>query len=1016
MTPEQWHRVKEVFEAALGHAPEERSAFLGQTCGADDVLRSEVKSLLSSYEQETGFMETPAGALAAEFLAKEESAALIGQQISHYQIMREVGRGGMGVVYLAEDIDLSRRRVALKLLPTHLTTDPERLRRFKREARAASALNHPNILTIHEIGQRDGRHFIATEFIDGITLREQMRIQELKLSEALNIAVQIASALVSAHEAGIVHRDIKPENIMIRGDGYVKLLDFGLAKLIERQVVNTNTESRTTAGVSTDAGIRMGTVGYMSPEHARGLVVDVRTDIWSLGVVLYEMVTKRAPFTGKTPSHVIVSILEQEPPPLTDYLPELPTRLQEIISKALCKNREERYQAVKDLLMDLTSLRQQQDLDASIEAVARTSRPVARTTSTAKYLITSIKRHRIGVTLALMTLVVAVLAGFYLVPWTHQASQIGNQPPSLSRLTFDQGLQYNPTFSPDGRFLAYTSNRSGNLDIWVRLIGSGDPIQITHSPMDDVFPDWSPDGNSIVFRSEREGGGLFVVPAFGGYERKISSFGYAPRWSPDGSRILFSASDPSVPASKLYLATPDGSVPREVPLPDFDTPEFQGFAGVHWHPDGQRISFYGAHKTLGFGFWIVPLNGGTPVKAEVAPEVRKQLNEGHIFLSNPHWAPSGKALYCEGISNGTQNLWKVAVDPQTLRWIAGPERLTTGGVGEWDLRVSRDGKRLAYVISTETTRVWSFPFNSRTGQIKGDGEPLTATGIIPENPNLSPDGKNLLFSATHLGTKNRQLIEKSLVDGHETVLVPNDSNVTFFPRWSRDSTHIAYRRRFPANPEASEFDFRIVIVPAGGGDELLVNSGADEIATDWSADGQTLLVFSARGSPQHYFLCLLPLSAAPHAETGMRVVTSHPEYNLFYSRFSPDDRWIAFNAVRGTDLSTIYVVPAAGGEWTRITEEKGWSDKPNWSPDGRILYFVSDRIMGYLNVWGIHFDPGSGKPVGEPFQITSYKSESKMLWQERSLMNISVSEHRLVLPISEVEGSIWMLENMDHEK
>ena len=203
------------------------------------------------------------------------------------------------------------------------------------------------------------------------------------------------------------------------------------------------------------------------------------------------------------------------------------------------------------------------------------------------------------------------------------------------------------------------------------------------------------------------------------------------------------------------------------------------------------------------------------------------------------------------------------------------------------------------------------------------------------------------------------------------------------------------------------------MVPAAGGDERVLNSGADEIATDCSADGQTILVLSGRGSPQHTFLALLPLSAAPHAETAMRVVASHQDYNLYYSRFSPDDRWIAFNAVKGTDLSTIFVTAVSGGEWTRITEEKGWSDKPNWSPDGKILYFVSDRITGYLNVWGIHFDPVSGKPVGEPFQITSYTSVSKILWQERSLMNISLSEHRLVLPISEVEGSIWMLENVD---
>jgi serine/threonine protein kinase len=248
VTPERWHKVKEVFEAALDYAPGERSVFLGQACADDDLLRGEVNSLLSSYEQETGFMETPAGALAAQSLAKEESAALIGQQIGHYQIIREIGRGGMGVVYLAEDINLSRRPVALKLLPTHLTTDPERLRRFEREARAASALNHPNILTIHEIGQIDGLQFIATEFIDGVILRERIASKELKLSEALIITEQMASALAAAHEAGIVHRDIKPENVMLRRDGYVKVLDFGLAKLTEVQTARAN-EAHATAGV-----------------------------------------------------------------------------------------------------------------------------------------------------------------------------------------------------------------------------------------------------------------------------------------------------------------------------------------------------------------------------------------------------------------------------------------------------------------------------------------------------------------------------------------------------------------------------------------------------------------------------------------------------------------------------------------------------------------------------------------------------------------------------------------------
>ena len=369
----------------------------------------------------------------------------------------------MGQVYLAQDSRLGRK-VALKLLHASLTQVKERVRRFEQEARAVSALNHPNILTIHEIDQVDGIHFIATEYIEGNTLRQRATERGLRLGEAIDVAIEVASALTAAHQAGVIHRDIKPENIMLRSDGYVKVLDFGLAKLTERDATALDTGSSQIPALKTETGAVMGTAHYMSPEQARGAAVDERTDVFSLGVVIYEMVTAHAPFEGETPSHVIVSILEKEPPPLSDYFPKPAAELQRIISKALSKNREERYQAVKDLLFDLKSLRQQQDLDAGIEAVARTGRPAAHTTSKAQYLVTSIKNHRTAVALALLAFFVAVPAGVYLVPWTRKASPIGTQQssPSLQRLTFDPGIQFNPAFSPDGRFIAYTSRRSGN--------------------------------------------------------------------------------------------------------------------------------------------------------------------------------------------------------------------------------------------------------------------------------------------------------------------------------------------------------------------------------------------------------------------------------------------------------------------------------------------------------------------------------------------------------------------------
>src|SRR5438552_7850774 len=299
----------------------------------------------------------------------DQTKLSVGQRISHYEIEAALGEGGMGEVYLAKDGNLGRS-VAIKLLPDFFTTDADRLRRFKQEARTASALNHPNIITIYEIGQHQGSHFIATEFIDGITLRQKLWDGQLKLREALDIAYQAALALTAAHEAKIIHRDIKPENVMVRRDGIVKVLDFGLAKLTETTATAVDAEAATKALVQTEPGRVMGTVSYMSPEQARGFDVDARTDIWSLGVVLYEMVTGRKPFTGETSSHIAVAILEKEPVPLAIFAPLAPAELQRIVRKALAKDRDERHQTARDLLIDLKSLRQELEFEAKLELSA----------------------------------------------------------------------------------------------------------------------------------------------------------------------------------------------------------------------------------------------------------------------------------------------------------------------------------------------------------------------------------------------------------------------------------------------------------------------------------------------------------------------------------------------------------------------------------------------------------------------------------------------------------------------
>jgi serine/threonine-protein kinase len=363
MTPERYQQIGQLFHEALDLEPDQRAAFLAQACADDEDLRQEVESLLASNEQAAAFIAAPALAVAARELAEAPGPASIGQRIGHYQVLSQLGAGGMGEIYLAEDQRL-RRKVALKLLPARFTQDAERVRRFEQEARAASALNHPNILTIHEMGEVDERHYLVTEFIDGQTVRQKMKHAGLELGEALEIAVQAASALAAAHEAGIVHRDVKPENLMLRRDGYVKVLDFGLAKLTEPSAQANETQALTAGEVSTEAGLVMGTVHYMSPEQARGQKVDARSDIFSLGVVLYEMIAGRAPFEGATSSDVIAALLAKEPLPLTQFLPEVPVELERIVTRALRKDREERYQTVNDLLLDLKGLRQELNLRA----------------------------------------------------------------------------------------------------------------------------------------------------------------------------------------------------------------------------------------------------------------------------------------------------------------------------------------------------------------------------------------------------------------------------------------------------------------------------------------------------------------------------------------------------------------------------------------------------------------------------------------------------------------------------
>jgi serine/threonine protein kinase len=525
MTPERWQRIEQLYQAALERAPSERMALLEEVCAGDETLLQEVAALLAAEQEAGDFLQGNALNLQAAALANEMQTVPAVPNFSHYQIVTRIGAGGMGGVWLARDTALDRQ-VALKLLPVACTADSDRLRRFVREAKAASALNHPNIITIYEIGQLQTgagqTHYIATEFIQGVTLRARLAAEKPSLSETLKIALQIVAALAAAHEAGIVHRDIKPENVMIRPDGLVKVLDFGLAKLTERRAVEIDHNVSTMTMNMTAPGVVMGTARYMSPEQARGTDVDARSDIFSLGVVLYEMIAGRTPFNGVTMADLIAALLEREPEPLTKSAPDTPAELERIVAKALVKDRQRRYQTIKDLQLDLQTLKEDSDLSAQLQRSGRSS---ARVSAGWFKRDGQFKRWAaVGVAVLAVLLIAGALWKF----------AVPSATPPMRDLQFTtifgkrgQGNVLLPQsrFSPNGKLIAFVATGEGS-QIRVRQISSDTDRQVTFGKSEDDKPLWSPDGEQLAFVSNRgEQLGIWVIPSLGGTPTLLTTLG-----------------------------------------------------------------------------------------------------------------------------------------------------------------------------------------------------------------------------------------------------------------------------------------------------------------------------------------------------------------------------------------------------------------------------------------------------------------------------------------------------------
>jgi Tol biopolymer transport system component len=576
----------------------------------------------------------------------------------------------------------------------------------------------------------------------------------------------------------------------------------------------------------------------------------------------------------------------------------------------------------------------------------------------------------------------------------------------LWQLTSTGHLDSDPSWSPDGQMVAYSSERNGRFGIWISRITGGPPVQVTSATARQWQPAWSPDGRYLAFRSESDGGGLFIVAAQGGTPRQIAHFGVRPQWSPDARRVLF------FDGLDAYTVTLDGQPPAKLPSAAFPWADSRG--RLAWHPDGRRVSAYVTNSENHGTFWTVAVdtNNGPAVRSVVSPEVAARIRDAGLHFGNFSWAPTGDALYFEGRADETQNLWRVRVDPKSLDWIAGPERLTTGTSVESGIALSPDGRRLAFDSRVERTVIWTLPFDPVAGQLLGRGEPVTPDTANAEILDMSPDGQHLAYRVTAHG--RQELWIRSIRNSEERMRVMETQASIVQPKWSRDGAYLAYVR----TPTDLLQSAAVVVLGARGNDErVFAATQSPEMFYDWSADGRSFLV-RCGANIGRAAICLLPASAPPAGnKSDMQLVTSDASRDLYAAKRSPDERWISFIAARSpTTRSAVFVAPMSprpvpADAWIPMTDGRYFDDKPRWSPDGRVLYFLSNRA-GFWNLWGRRFDPDRGLPVGEPFQVSTFDTSLQLVRNTPNLQ-LAVTRDRLIVPITQTSGAIWVLENLD---
>jgi serine/threonine protein kinase/Tol biopolymer transport system component len=986
MTPERYRQVGELYHAALSVKTEERVAFLDRVCEGDEDLRREVESLIESHTQAADFIAEPALADVAQVLAAGQSTELIGQRIARYRVVSLIGAGGMGRVYLAQDTVLGRR-VALKLLPEHLTHDKIQVQRFRQEARAASALNHPNILTVHEIGQVDGAEFIATEYVEGETLRARLTRTSLKTVDALDIAGQVAGALIVAHAAGIIHRDIKPENVMIRPDGYVKVLDFGLAKLTENLSGPPLRELDAATAIMTNPGVVMGTVEYMSPEQARGRPVDGRTDVWSLGVVIYEMLAGLRPFEAATQGDVIVSVLEKEPLALTRHAAHAPAELERIVTKALAKDTDERYQTIKDMAIDLKRLSRRMQVEAELERTAQpkeSGKPattdgqkvvestqrqaVTRTvggaalTSSLEYAVIQIRRQRAVIVLA-GVLFTAVLGGagyslYRLLSWNETKPPAPFQAMKITQVTGD-GNATVAAISPDGRYVAYVLRDKGREMLRVRQVATSSDLQLV--PPAEIFYvglTFSPDGDYLyyvtlqapgapgVLLESKMSGTLYRVPVLGGTSRRLLTGVDDPvTFSPDGGRFAFVRAYSDRGETALMVANADGSGEQRLagrPIPDVYVRNQRYGSGPAWSPDGKVI-------VCGVGrFAQQHVVAVSAVDGSEKPVGSRSWQ----FVGRLAWLPDGSGLVMIGKDeNLPSQLWQ-------LSYPAGEARRITNDLNIYeDVSLDADAGSLVTIQRHAGTKnLWVVAPDDDSAQAKKIMSAMTGgPAVVVEVVSWTPDGRLVytaktgdrtdLWVVNHDGTEQKQLTAfgKSL-NGRPSV--------------SPDGRYIVFGSDM-AGPH------NIWRVDIDGSNPVRLTSGELESWPTCSPDGRWV-VYASDSSGENS-LWKVPIEGGEPVQLTATVGFTIPSV-------SPDGKAVAYldrdERVGSPVRVRIVVIPFEGGDPVKTIDLPPTFEHlaVRWTPDGRALAYVDTRD-GVDNIWSRPLEGGASR------QITDFKSD-----------------------------------------